>query len=120
MTGTRAQRLLVGASALGVVLGVASARWVWVGSGASLVPWAAAALALGALAAESGLALAASSLFGFVLSVSFMLAGYDGDASWWSRSWFFAVLGVVGACCAAVLGLLGHAVAGVVRRRGTG
>jgi hypothetical protein len=61
----------------------------------------------------------ASVLYGFVLSVSFMVAGYDGHASVWARTWFFALLGAVGACCAAAVGALGHAVAAALRRRGT-
>ena len=119
MVGSRSRGVLVAAVAAGVVLGVTCARWVWVGSGASLAPWAVAALALGAAASGRGTAVLASALYGFVLSVSFMVAGYDGHASMWARTWFFTLLGVVGACCAAALGALGHAVATALRRRDT-
>jgi hypothetical protein len=100
-----------GLVALGAALGLLGARYVFVGSGVSLVPWGLVALLVGAFAPSRRAALAGASAFGFALAFTFMVTGYDGTASVLSTLPFFALLGTVGAACAALLALTGHFVA---------
>lgn len=61
------------------------------------------AVVIGALAPTRRAAVRGAATYGF----AFMLAGYDGTATMLSRLAFFAVLGLVGAGCAAPLALVG-------------
>ena len=81
----------------GALLGVIGARFLFVGSGLSLIPWAVAALALGIWCSSWRQALAVGAAFGFSLAFVFMLAGYAGAAPLSTRVLPFAALGVVGA-----------------------
>ncbi len=103
--------------ALGATLGLLGARYVFVGSGVSLVPWGLVALLVGAFAPSRRAALAGASVYGFALAFTFMVTGYDGTATMMSRLPFFAILGLVGAACAALLALAGHFVATATRRK---
>jgi hypothetical protein len=105
------------AAVVGGFLGLVCARWVFVGSGVSLVPWAAAGLLLGAFSDGRGRAAAAGATYGFVLAYVFMLAGYDGSAALHTRLMPFVVFGVVGAVCGAALSVAGFALRGLVGRR---
>ena len=90
---------------LGAVLGVVGARLLWVGSGWSLLPWALAGVAIGWT--SHGQAWRDGAIFGFALAFVFMVIGYDGGASLLTRVPAFLVLGLVGACCGAILAVLG-------------
>ena len=96
---------------VGAALGVIGARYVLVGSGWSLLPWGLAALLVGVLAGSARLAALDGAVFGFALAFVFMAAGYEGAAPLASRLPFFAVLGLVGAGCAALLAVVGRLVA---------
>lgn len=97
------------AIAAGVILGIVGARYVFVGSWLSLIPWSLAGLAIGFWGTRNE-ALVNGVTFGFVLSFVFMLAGYNGRATLISRIPFFAVLGVFGGICGLVLALGGFSV----------
>lgn len=104
---TRARPLpWVIAAVLGLLLGVVCGAWL--SSGLDLVPWAIGALALGAASRDRTVALGSAALFGFVVSVSFLVAGYDGSSSFVARTAFFLVLGLFGALCGLALGALGR------------
>ena len=87
---------------VGVLLGVVGARYLFVGSALSLVPWAVAALALGTWCTPRQ-ALGVGALYGFALAFSFMVAGYTGSSSIIGRLPAFALLGLVGAVSGLVL-----------------
>ncbi len=106
-----------GLVALGATLGLLGARYVLVGSGLSLVPWGLVAVLVGVLAHSRRAALAGAAAYGCALAFTFMVAGYDGGAPVLSRLPFFAILGLVGAACAALLALAGSLVATTIHRR---
>jgi hypothetical protein len=91
----------------GVVLGVVGARYLFVGSFLSLIPWGIAGLLIGYWARRSRVAVIDGGLYGFTVAFTFMLAGYQGEASIINRIPFFALLGLVGAVCGSVLGWMG-------------
>lgn len=95
---------------LGAVLGLLGAKYVLVGSGWSLLPWGLVALAIGALARSRRQAAVDAATYGFALSFVFMVAGYSGTAPLAGRLWFFVLLGLFGALCAALLALVGRQV----------
>jgi uncharacterized membrane protein YccF (DUF307 family) len=123
-TAARARRRRVatgwqyaGLVALGAILGLLGARYLFVGSGLSLVPWGLVAILVGVLARSRRAALGGAAAYGFALSFTFIVAGYDGSATVMSRLPFFAVLGLVGAACAALLALVGSLVPTATRGR---
>jgi len=91
---------------VGLVLGIAGARYVLVGSWMNLIPWSLAGIALGYWSSKNE-SIANGVVYGFVLSFVFMLAGYRGTSSLISRVPFFAVLGVFGGICGLILGIGG-------------
>ena len=93
--------------AVGVVLGVVGARFLLVGSWLNLLPWGVAGAGLGAWATSVRAAAVAGAAYGFGLTFAFMIAGYTGSASLASRVFSFAIIGLVGAACGAVLAVLG-------------
>jgi NhaP-type Na+/H+ or K+/H+ antiporter len=97
---------------VGAFFGVIGARFLFVGSWLSLVPWALAGLAIGFWGPRRQ-AMVNGAVYGFVLSFVFLMAGYSGSASLLSRVPFFAILGLFGAVCGLVLGVVGF----WVRRR---
>jgi hypothetical protein len=99
---------------VGSILGVIGSRYLFVGSGLSLLPWAVAGLAIGYANARRE-AIIDGAVYGFFLCFVFMLAGYTGSASVISRLPFFALLGIFGAFCGLVLGLLGSLLRNVRR-----
>lgn len=91
---------------VGSLLGILGSRYWLVGSGLSLVPWAIVGLALGSWS-DRRTAMINGAAYGFALSFVFLIAGYTGTASLVSRLPFFALLGLFGALCGLVLGILG-------------
>ena len=94
---------------VGLVLGIVGARYVFVGSWLNLVVWSLAGLGIGYWGSKTE-SIVNGLTYGFVLSFSFMLAGYTGKAALISRVPFFAILGVFGGVCGLVLGILGFSV----------
>ena len=96
---------LASAVALGLLLGWAAAhvlslQW-W-----TLVPWGLVAAALGYRATRTT-AVAAGSIYGFVLCFVFTLATYGGAAPAITRVPFVTALGLVGALCGLLVALVG-------------
>jgi hypothetical protein len=98
------KRLLT-AILVGGLLGLLGARYVFVGSWLSLIPWSIAGLAIGYWSDDAKWAIAGS-LYGFALLFVFMIAGYAGAASTLSRLPFFAIIGLAGALYGVILGLV--------------
>ena len=84
---------------LGALLGLLSARVVFVGSALSLLPWGLVGLALGACCRTVARACLTGAVYGFTLAYVFMVSGYDGAAPLHTRLVPFLVLGLVGAVC---------------------
>jgi hypothetical protein len=97
---------LLAALVVGILLGVAGGRFLFVGSWLSLVPWSLAALAMGYRAGRRRW-LSVGGVYGFGLLFAFMVAGYTGAASLMSRVPFFAIIAVAGAVYGCVLAWLG-------------
>ena len=103
---------------LGAVLGLLAARYVLVGSGWSLLPWGLVAVLVGVLAGSRWQAASDAGIYGFALSLVFMVAGYAGAAPLAGRLPFFALLGLFGAACAALLAVAGRLVRTWLGREG--
>ena len=101
---------------LGGVLGIVGARYLLVGSGWSLLPWGLVALLIGVFARSRRQAVVEAGSYGFVLALVFMVAGYEGAAPLAGALPFFALLGLLGAACAALLSLAGTLVPTARRR----
>jgi hypothetical protein len=106
---------IVVAIAAGAVLGVVGSRVLFVGSWLSLIPWTIAGLALGAWCGRWE-SVRVGAVFGFSVSFVFMVSGYSGSAPLLGRLPAFAVLGVFGAVCGIVLGLLGSLIGSGLKR----
>ena len=96
----------LGGAALGLVLGFLAARMQFLGW-ATLIPWAAAALLVGAVSRDWRQALAAGVAYGFVLGFAFTAFAYAGADPVLGKVPFFATLGVVSAGFGAALSLAG-------------
>jgi hypothetical protein len=94
---------------VGALLGIIGARYLFVGSWLSLIPWTIAGLAIGAWGQRRE-SIINGGIYGFTLAFIFMIAGYSGIESLISRLPFFAILGVFGGICGLVLGFLGFAI----------
>jgi hypothetical protein len=117
-TAIREIRRTVVSICLGALLGILGARYVFVGSALSLVPWAIAGLCIGYFNERRG-AMINGAVYGFVLSFAFMCAGYKGTVPLVSRVPFFLLLGAIGAVCGFALGNLGFVFRSIlVARRG--
>ena len=89
------------------MLGIVGARYLFVGSALSLIPWGIAGLLIGLWCPTYREAIATGALYGFLLAFSFMVAGYQGAAPILTRVPFFAILGIVGLVCGVGLGIAG-------------
>ena len=105
-------RKIVVSILVGALLGVIGARYLFVGSWLSLIPWGMAGLLIGYWSQKREW-LVNGICFGFAVCFAFMIAGYSGSASLISRLPFFALIGVFGGACGLVLGWLGF----VIKRR---
>lgn len=99
--------LLTGASAIvGFVIGTLYGQG-HAGPVLSLATWGIAGLVFGAASARWKLSAAAGAMFGFTVSLFFLIAGYQGEKPIYSPLPFFVLLSVFGAVCGAALGALG-------------
>ncbi len=106
----RPQRLKVLAAVVGVLLGMATARWVLVGSWTSLIPWTVAGVLVGLAAPDATGATRSGAFYGAGLVAAFVIGGRSGD---FTRQWltfvpFTVVLAVIGAGCGSILGFVGR------------
>jgi uncharacterized membrane protein YccC len=97
---------IIAATILGVIVGVSGQYYLFIGS-YSLIPWGLVGLAIGAWCSKRE-SIYAGVLYGFCLSFSFMVAGYNGTASLVSRLPFFVLLGLFGAVCGLALSVTGY------------
>jgi len=92
---------------IGIVFGVLSSRYIFVGSALSLIPWGIAGLLLGIWCPTLKNAIVIGAVYGFVVAFTFMVAGYGGSDPVLTKSPFFAILGIVGAFCGMGLSMIG-------------
>lgn len=92
---------------VGSILGIIGSRFLFVGSSLSLIPWAIAGLILGWFAKDRKQSLLIGSVYGFFLSFVFMVAGYNGTKPLIQVIPFFIGLGIFGAICGLILGIIG-------------
>lgn len=104
--GGDSRKRAIAALVVGAALGIACARFIFVGSALSLIPWAAAGIALGWWCGRRKWA-RTGAVYGFALSFTFMIAGYSGRASLASKLPAFALLGAFGALCGIGLSYVG-------------
>lgn len=105
--GNGTLKLLV-AVIVGAALGFAGARLLFVGSALSLVPWGAAGLLLGLWSSSRRAALVNGAVYGFVLCMVFLLAGYSGAQPIFTPLPLFIALSLFGAVCGLILALAGQ------------
>ena len=98
---------LVVAGVVGIVFGIISSHYLFVGSALSLIPWGIAGLLLGAWCPIYKNAIITGAVYGFVVAFTFMVAGYGGSDPVLSKSPFFIILGIVGAACGIGLSVIG-------------
>lgn len=101
---------------VGAVLGVIGARFLFVNSGLSLIPWAIASLAFGYFATNMRQALGIGATFGFALAYTFMLVGYGGSEPIITRLAPFILLGIIGAICGLILAVIGYFIGKKLRK----
>ena len=108
-----------GAAALAVLLGFLATRMLFL-QWATLIPWAVAAVVVGAISRDRREALAGGAAYGFALGFSFTAFGYGGSDPLLGKVPFFAILGVVSAAFGMALSLAAHWLLPVLRRRSAG
>ena len=101
---------------VGAFLGIVGSRLLFVGSWLSLIPWGVIGLAIGAISRKAERWLNGG-LFGFCLTVAFMVAGYSGADPVMTKLPFFILLGAFGAACGIALALVGFLLWGLVVKR---
>jgi hypothetical protein len=88
--------------------------------GATLTPWAVAAIAIGTISKARREALIDGAAYGFALGFSFTAFGYNGVDPLIAKVPFFAILGVVSAAFGAALSVAAHWFRAWSRRRSGG
>ena len=107
------------AIAVGAFLGFIGAKFLFVDSALSLIPWSIAGLTIGYSGSNRD-SIINGAAYGFTLAFVFMIIGYSGTASLMSRLPFFAILGFVGGICGLVLGWIGFRIKLIVDKRKKG
>jgi len=113
----RAGAVLLSAAA-GVVLGWLSVHAIFSGSAFVLIPWAIGCLLIGFVIRHVVTALVASAVFGFAVSITFLVGGYAGGGPLSAALGIFCALAGLGAVVAAAVGLAANRMARLVARRG--
>lgn len=108
-------RLLLG-MLIGLMLGIIGSRIFFVGSSISLLPWGIVGLGVGLFSRSKREALFNGASYGFVLTFIFMLSGYSGMRPVFSVMPFFALLGLFGALCGGILGVVGNVLRQFIRK----
>lgn len=104
------------AAALGLVLGFLGSRMLFLQS-ATLIPWAVAAIVVGAISRDRRQALVSGAAYGFALGVSFIAFDYGGADPILGKVPFFAALGVVSAIFGSALSVAGQWLTARLRAR---
>ena len=116
-TTAASPRSVLGAVALGVLLGWAGARPL-AGLGPwNVALWAGAVVALGVVEGSPRAKAARLGTFGFAVGFAFMCFGYAGEASLVTRVPPFALIGLFCGLCAIAFGGVVHVIQGAVGRR---
>lgn len=95
------------AAIVGIILAYLATHVLFVNSALSLIPWTIAGLIIGWWTENGKQSLINGAIYGFFLSFFFMVFGYQGTQSLLTRVLPFAVLGLFGAVCGLILGIIG-------------
>ena len=98
---------LIISSLIGFIFGGIISKYLFVGSYLNIFLWGGVGMVIGWCSNSRTETIKNSSVYGFVLSFFFMLLGYQGIAPIISRMPFFIILGLVGAVCGIISGLVG-------------
>ena len=101
---------------LGAFFGGILAKFLFNGSAWNLIPWGLVGLGTGIFARNKKEALISGAIYGFVLSFLFMVEGYTGAQPLVTRFAPFAVLGLFGGVCGAILGIIGSFGRQIIRK----
>ncbi|HEU0050864.1 MAG TPA: hypothetical protein VFQ60_02285 [Patescibacteria group bacterium] len=97
------------ALATAILLGWLSARSFFLGSWINLIPWGCIGIVIGFVSLNRIKMIVNGILYGFILSAAFMFFGYRGPIEKWPTVALFTfILGVIGAGCGVLLGLVGQ------------
>ena len=108
MSIVRKNRIAV-AGIIGLLVGTISAQTFFAGSWTALVFWGIAGLLVGAICADTGESRLSGLVFGFVLTLAFLLVGFKGAQSELTRFLVLSLaLSLVGAICGLVLAAIGY------------
>ena len=101
---------------VGIVLGIIGARYIFVNSPLSLIPWGIVGLVIGYCSSNTKKSLGLGAVYGFLLAYSFMLASYNGAEPIATRLLPFVIFGVVGAACGGTLAIIGFVTTRYMRK----
>lgn len=93
---------------VGCILGFVASKVLFVGSWLTLIPWGIAGLGIGLYTISKKEALINGAIYGFVLSLVFLISGYNGTRPLMSVLPFFVLLSLFGALSGLILGLIGY------------
>lgn len=92
---------------VGSLLGFIGSKILFVGSALSLIPWGLIGLANGMYARNKKESMFSGAVYGFFLTLIFMISGYNGQRPIFIVLPFFILLGFFGAFCGLLLGIIG-------------
>lgn len=93
---------------LGSILGIVGARYLFVNSWLSLIPWGAAGFILGWTSSNKKTAVINGFIYGFFLTFIFMISGYNGAQPVITRIPPFAIIGIIGGTCGVIAAMAGE------------
>jgi hypothetical protein len=94
---------------LGIALGLIGARFVFVGSWLSLIPWGIVCIVIGLISRSWRATVLFAAVFGGSVVLAFELFGYQSTAPLTRALPLFAAIAIVGGISAAAAAALGHA-----------
>lgn len=101
---SRSVSIFIASIIAGLILGLIG------GPALILLPWAVVGLAIGVTSADGKSAILNGSVFGFIAAFTFMIVGYEGQASLTTRLLPFVLLGLVGAMYGLIFSIIGRSV----------
>lgn len=108
---------IVAVAVAGVLLGLLSVRVLFGGTAWVMVPWALACAVVGGISRSWRTAIARAAVFGFAVSMTFLLGGFRGGGSVVAALGLFVVLALFSAAIAALAALAVNRVVALIRRR---
>ena len=92
---------------LGILVGIITSKFLLANALLSLILMGLAALLAGWISNNKKSSLIDGGVYGFFMAFIFMLAGYTGETSVFTRIPFFAIIGLFGGLCGLIVSFLG-------------